>query len=72
MDKRLKHVTFTDSTKKKDASVKRLRKLRVVLVGDGFIGKTSMLLSYAADRLGLNYFNYFGKFTWTARGREYT
>ena len=58
MDKRLKHVTFTDSTKKKDASVKRQRKLRVVLVGDGFIGKTSLLLSYAADRFGLNYFNY--------------
>ena len=49
-------MTFTDSTKKKDASVKRQRKLRVVLVGDGFIGKTSMLLSYAADRIGLNYF----------------
>lgn len=50
MDKR-KHVTFTDSTKKKDASTKRQRKLRVVLVGDGFIGKTSLLLSYAADRV---------------------
>ena len=61
MDKRLKHVTFTDSTKKKDASVKRQRKLRVVLVGDGFIGKTSMLLSYAADRLGINYSYHFEK-----------
>ena len=51
-------MTFTDSTKKKDASVKRQRKLRVVLVGDGFIGKTSLLLRYAADRFGFNNFNY--------------
>ena len=50
-------MTFTDSTKKKDASVKRLRKLRVVLVGDGFIGKTSMLLSYAADRIGFGIYS---------------